>query len=69
MKQTRLKLLECLFQGVLEFKYPDTKFHIIVDEGDREYDLFAHGGMLFWFASSIFFFVVSNKVHSSVFGV
>ncbi len=44
-------------QGVLEFLYSDAKFH--VKTVDKEYDLFGHGGMLFWFASSIFFFVVS----------
>ena len=39
--------------------YPDDRFHIIHD--DREYDIFGHGGMLFWFASSVFFFVVSDS--------
>ncbi|KAI0223900.1 hypothetical protein LSAT2_025012 [Lamellibrachia satsuma] len=43
-------------QAVLEFMYPDDRFH--VSNTDREYDIFGHGGMLFLFISSIFFFVI-----------
>lgn len=41
-------------QGTLEILHPDEKFHV---HGEN-YDIFAHGGMIFWFASSIFFFVI-----------
>ena len=49
-----------LLQGILEFMYPDDRFHVSND--DREYDIFGHGGMMFLFTSSIFFFVVSSLV-------
>ena len=49
-----------MLQGILEFMYPDDRFHVSND--DREYDIFGHGGMLFLFTSSIFFFVVSSPV-------
>ncbi|KAK2152448.1 hypothetical protein LSH36_328g01050 [Paralvinella palmiformis] len=42
-------------QGVLEFIYPNDKFHVKHD--GREYNIFGHGGMLFWFISSVLFFV------------
>lgn len=57
MLQVHDTLYVCVVQGVLEFVYPDTRFHI--KHADREYDIFGHGGMLFWFASSVFYFVVS----------
>nr|CAD7423669.1 unnamed protein product [Timema monikensis] len=41
-------------QGYLEMFAPDVSFHI----DSRNYDLFGHGGMLFWFISSIVFTVV-----------
>ena len=47
-------------QGVLEFIYPDLRFH--VKYPDREYDIFGHGGMVFWFVSSIFFSLVSLNI-------
>ena len=45
------------FQGILEFLYPDSRFR--VESSSGEYDIFGHGGMLFWFATSVFFCVVS----------
>ena len=54
-----------MLQAVLEFMYPDERFHVRND--DREYDIFGHGGMLFLFTSSVFFFVVSQIIHE--FGV
>ena len=59
-----VSLTVCTLQGALEFMYPDDRFHIIHD--DREYDIFGHGGMLFWFFSSVFFFVVSNPRNTRV---
>ena len=50
-----------MLQAVLEFMYPDERFHVRND--DREYDIFGHGGMLFLFTSSVFFFVVSQIIH------
>lgn len=38
-------------QGVLEIVLPDDSFHI----PSRDFDLFGHGGMLFWFCSSVVF--------------
>lgn len=58
MQATLDLLLSLWLQGVLEFLYPDDRFHI--SHGDHEYDIFGHGGMLFWFSSSIFFTIVSS---------
>ena len=41
-------------QGVLEMVSPDEIFHV----NSKDYDLFGHGGMLFWFVSSVVFTVV-----------
>lgn len=38
-------------QGALEFVSPDESFHVHT----KDYDLFGHGGMMFWFVSSIVF--------------
>ena len=38
-------------QGVLEFVHKNDSFHFIHD-GDSDYTLFGHGGMIFWFTSS-----------------
>ena len=57
-------------QGILEFMFPDDHYHVILP--GEEYDIFGHGGMLFWFASSIFFFVVSStliRFHLSMYRV
>lgn len=40
-----------LTQGALDIVLPDDAFHI----PSKEIDLFGHGGMLFWFVSSILF--------------
>lgn len=42
-------------QAVLEMMSPDEHFHV----DSKDYNLFGHGGMLFWFASSIVFAFVS----------
>ncbi|ELU09696.1 hypothetical protein CAPTEDRAFT_179108 [Capitella teleta] len=57
---TLIALLYSTTQGVLEFMYPDDRFHVA--HGDREYDIFGHGGMVFWFISSIFFFLVYSLI-------
>ena len=46
-----------LLQGSLEIFIPD-KHYIIVYE-DHYFDLYGHGGMIFWFVSSIIFALVS----------
>ncbi|WAR26936.1 TPRA1-like protein [Mya arenaria] len=46
-------------QGGLEFGYPDPKFHV----NSKNYDIFAHGGMIFWMTSSIFFFIRAFYVY------
>ncbi|ESO89855.1 hypothetical protein LOTGIDRAFT_124095, partial [Lottia gigantea] len=51
-------------QGTLEFIHPDPKFRIqSPTNGTDNYDIFAHGGMIFWFSSSLFFFVVYSIIY------
>ncbi|XP_026461564.1 transmembrane protein adipocyte-associated 1 homolog isoform X2 [Ctenocephalides felis] len=45
-------------QGVLEIVLPDDSFHI----ASRDFDLYGHGGMLFWFCSSIVFTALYGAV-------
>lgn len=45
-------------QGVLEFVMPDRKFFV----PDKNFELFGHGGMLFWFVSSVVFAAVGVPV-------
>ncbi|KAM7294779.1 transmembrane protein adipocyte-associated 1 homolog [Ixodes scapularis] len=47
-------------QGVLEFVMPDRKFFV----PDKNFELFGHGGMLFWFVSSVVFAAVYLAVFS-----
>jgi hypothetical protein len=61
-------LLFFQFQGTLEFIQPDSKFHVQkpghgINATVIDYDIFGHGGMIFWLSSSLFFFIVSNIVH------
>ena len=49
-----LSLAFSISQGALEFVSPDESFHVIA----KDYDLFGHGGMMFWFISSIVFTLV-----------
>ncbi|XP_045165261.1 transmembrane protein adipocyte-associated 1-like [Mercenaria mercenaria] len=49
-------------QGSLEFTYPDPKFHVEKGAVTKNYDIFAHGGMIFWITSSAFFFVVYSVI-------
>lgn len=48
----------CSLQGVLEFVMPDRKFFV----PDKNFELFGHGGMLFWFVSSVVFAAVGVPV-------
>lgn len=41
-------------QGVIEFVSPDETFYI----SSKDYKLFGHGGMMFWFISSLVFALV-----------
>ena len=54
-------------QGTLEFEYPDPRFH--VEKGSNEtyqnFDIFAHGGMIFLITSSLVFFLVSDGLFTS----
>lgn len=50
-------------QGSLEFSYPDPKFHVEKGKIDTNFDIFAHGGMIFWMTSSAFFFLVYSLVY------
>lgn len=54
-------------QGTLEFIQPDSKFHVqIPGQGINgtvvDYDIFGHGGMIFWLSSSLFFFIVYSCI-------
>lgn len=50
-----------LIQGTLEFEYPDPQFHVQKGSNEtyQDFDIFAHGGMIFWLTSSLVFFLVS----------
>jgi len=56
-----ISLLFSISQGALEFVSPDESFHVIV----KDYDLFGHGGMMFWFISSMVFTLVSSCCYSN----
>ncbi|KAH8032480.1 hypothetical protein HPB51_025933 [Rhipicephalus microplus] len=43
--------------GVLELVLPDRKFYV----PDKNFELFGHGGMLFWFISSVIFAVKTTR--------
>lgn len=49
-----ISLAFTLTQGTLEIVMPDDMFHIVA----RDYDLFGHGGMMFWFISSVVFAII-----------
>ncbi|XP_046570494.1 transmembrane protein adipocyte-associated 1 homolog isoform X1 [Haliotis rubra] len=50
-------------QGTLEFVRPDPKFHVESGANATEnFDIFAHGGMIFWFSSSLFFSIVYSVI-------
>jgi len=47
---------------MLEFVYENKAFHGIVGETGDTYTLFGHGGMLFWFISSLCLTVVCLSI-------
>ncbi|XP_033116540.1 transmembrane protein adipocyte-associated 1 homolog [Anneissia japonica] len=47
-------------QGVLEVRYPDS--HFDNDNPKVEFDVFAHGGTIFFFTSSLVFFLIYSVV-------
>lgn len=51
-------------QGTLEFEYPDPQFHIQKGSNEtyQDFDIFAHGGMIFWLTSSLVFFLVYTVI-------
>ncbi|XP_077990452.1 transmembrane protein adipocyte-associated 1 homolog [Glandiceps talaboti] len=51
---TLIALAFSVTQGFLELVRPDHKFQA----NSKDYDVYGHGGMLFWFISSSFFFLV-----------
>ncbi|CAH1784240.1 unnamed protein product [Owenia fusiformis] len=46
-------------QGALEFTTHQHVFHV---SANGEYDIFGHGGMLFWLISSICFFIIYSSI-------
>lgn len=60
---TCIALIYSTTQGTLEFTNPDPKFHVQkpgqgINVTAIDYDIFGHGGMIFWLTSSLFFFAV-----------
>lgn len=51
-------------QGTLEFEYPDPQFHVKKGSNEtyQDFDIFAHGGMIFWLTSSLVFFLVYTVI-------
>ncbi|KAK3102018.1 hypothetical protein FSP39_008159 [Pinctada imbricata] len=52
-------------QGTLEFEYPDPQFHVkksSANDTDLNFDIFGHGGMIFWLTSSLFFFAAYSVI-------
>lgn len=54
-------LLYSCTQGTLEFLQPDPKFNIS-KSFEENFDIFAHGGMIFWITSSACFFLVYSTI-------
>lgn len=52
-----LSMIYIIIQGVLEFLLKD-EHYIINDKKNHYFDLYGHGGMVFWFISSIIFFTI-----------
>lgn len=64
---TCIALIYSSTQGTLEFLQPDPKFHVQkpgqgINATSVDYDIFGHGGMIFWLSSSLFFFVVYSCI-------
>lgn len=66
---TCIALIYSVTQGTLEFTQPDPKFHVQKNTGSKgsnttlvDYDIFGHGGMIFWLTSSLCFFMVYTVI-------
>jgi hypothetical protein len=57
-----ISLAFTITQGVLEIVSPDEIFHV----NSKDYYLFGHGGMLFWFVSSVVFTMVRRTNSTSL---
>ncbi|XP_069101402.1 transmembrane protein adipocyte-associated 1 homolog [Argopecten irradians] len=59
-----IALLYSCTQGTLEFTYPDPNFQVKQSPNStiQDYDIFGHGGMIFWLTSSLFFFLVYTVI-------
>ncbi|XP_071960837.1 transmembrane protein adipocyte-associated 1 homolog [Antedon mediterranea] len=55
---TCISLAYSTVQGVLEIKYPDSHF----DNPNAVFDVFSHGGTIFFFTSSLIFFLIYSVV-------
>lgn len=56
-----LSLIYIIVQGVLEFVLKD-EHYVINDKKNHYFDLYGHGGMVFWFVSSIIFFIIYSVI-------
>lgn len=54
-------LLYISIQAFLELLYPDKHYVVFVDD-NHYYDLYGHGGMIFWFLSSSIFFLIYSGI-------
>lgn len=59
-----IALLYSSTQGTLEFMYPDPNFQVQKSANStiQDFDIFGHGGMIFWLSSSLFFFVAYTGI-------
>lgn len=58
-----ISLLYTSIQGCLELLFPDKHYVVYVDD-DHYFDLYGHGGMIFWFVSSTIFFLIYIAIFS-----
>lgn len=56
-----ISLVYTSIQGFLELLYPDKHYIVYVDD-DHYFDLYGHGGMIFWFISSTIFFLMYTTI-------
>ena len=57
-----LKFLHYFYQIIAKFDIfhiTKDKHYIVVDNHDHYYDLYGHGGMIFWLISSLIFAIVN----------
>lgn len=56
-----ISLIYIIIQGILEFVLNDQNY-IIADKNNHYFDLYGHGGMVFWFASSTIFVIIYTGI-------